>query len=114
MSLKVRLAFPYRKLVGKEEVELDLDSPTKVKEILRMISDKYPGFRYYAEKGTDEQIATHMVILHHDRVLRLDDLVEGGATIQIMAPIAGGQGTLPPFDPLRAARSLKVTQVPLN
>jgi molybdopterin converting factor small subunit len=90
MSVRVRLAFPYRKLVGKEEVELDLNSPTKVRDILRMVSERYPGFRDYAEKGTDEKIAPHMVILLHDRVLRLDDSVEAGETIQIMPPVAGG------------------------
>jgi molybdopterin converting factor small subunit len=90
MSVKVRLSFPYCKLVGKEEVELDLNSPTKVKDILRMVSETHPGFKEYAEKGTDEKIAPHMVILLHDRVLRLDDFVEAGETIQIMAPVAGG------------------------
>jgi molybdopterin converting factor small subunit len=90
MSVKVRFAFPYRKLVGKEEVELDLHSPTKVRDILRMVSEKYPGFKDYAEKATDEKIATHMVILLHDRVLRLDDSVEAGQAIQIMPPVAGG------------------------
>lgn len=99
MSVKVRLAFPYRKLVGKEEVELDLNSPTKVKDILRMVSERYPGFKDYADKDTDERMATHMVILLQDKVLRLEDLVESGATIQIMAPIAGGSGDLSPCDP---------------
>jgi len=93
MSVRVRLAFPYRKLVGREEVELDLDSPAKVREILRMVAERYPGFKEYADKGTDEQIATHMVVLLQDKVLRLEDLVEAGATIQIMAPIAGGSRT---------------------
>lgn len=91
MAVRVRLAFPYRKLVGREEVELEVNSSTKVRDILRMISERYPGFKEYADKGTDEQMATHMVILLQDQVLRLDDPVESDATIQIMAPIAGGQ-----------------------
>jgi molybdopterin converting factor small subunit len=90
MPVKVRLSFPYRKLVGKEEVELDLNSPTKVRDILRMVSEKYPGFKDFADKDTDEKIATHMVILLQDKVLRLEDSVEAGETIQIMAPVAGG------------------------
>jgi len=90
MSVKVRLSFPYRKLVGKEEVELDLNSPTKVRDILKMVSEKHPGFKDFADKDTDEKIATHMVILLQDKVLRLEDSVEAGETIQIMAPVAGG------------------------
>lgn len=90
MAVRVRLAFPYRKLVGREEIELEVNSSTKVRDILRMISERYPGFKEYADKGTDEQMATHMVILLQDQVLRLDDPVESDATIQIMAPIAGG------------------------
>ncbi|MDH7500782.1 MAG: MoaD/ThiS family protein [candidate division NC10 bacterium] len=95
MSVRVRLAFPYRKLVGRDEVELDLDSPAKVREILKMVAERYPGFKEYADKGTDEQISTHMVVLLQDKVLRMEDVVESGATLQVMAPIAGGSGTEP-------------------
>lgn len=90
MSVKVRLSYPYRKLVGKEEVELNLTGPAKVKEILQLLSERHPRFKDYVEKTPDEQMAAHMVILQQDRVLRLEDLVEGGQTIQIMAPVAGG------------------------
>jgi molybdopterin converting factor small subunit len=90
MAVRVRLAFPYRKLVGREVVELEVNSSTRVRDLLSMISERYPGFKEYSDKGTDEQMATHMVILLQDQVLRLDDPVESDATIQIMAPIAGG------------------------
>jgi molybdopterin converting factor small subunit len=91
MPVKVRLAFPYRKVVGREEVELDLHSPTRVKDIIRMVSERYPGFKEYADEGANEEkIATHMVILLQDKVLRLEDLVDSDSTIQIMVPIAGG------------------------
>jgi len=91
MTVKVRFSYPYRKLVGKDEVELEVNGSTKVRELLRMVAERHPGFKEYADKGSDEQMSTHMVILLQDRVLRLEDAVEPGMTIQLMAPIAGGQ-----------------------
>ena len=90
MSVRVRFSYPYRKLVGVEEVELDLTGPSKVKEVLNLLAERHPEFKDYMGKTSDEQMAAHMVILQQDRVLRLEDLVEGGQTIQIMAPVAGG------------------------
>ena len=85
----IRLFGPFEKLAGKE-ITLELERPMTLRELIGRLSTRFPGFALYAEKTNDAELSAHVAFVKDGRVLKLEDRVEKGDTLQVLLPVTGG------------------------
>ncbi len=88
--MKIRFFKPFTELSGREDLELPVKKPIRVKELLRVIAERLPSFEPYVRKEGDEVLSFHVVLVRGDEILKLKDLVADGDVIKILPPISGG------------------------
>jgi molybdopterin converting factor small subunit len=88
--MKVRFFKPFDELSGREEVDLNLKGPVRVRELLGMIEKQVPSFKPYLRKEKDEILNFFVVLVRGDEILRLNDQVSDKDTIKVLPPISGG------------------------
>jgi len=88
--MKIRFFKPFDELSGRDEIDLDLEKPVKVKEILGMIEKKVPPFQKFLRKDEDEVLNFFVVLVRGDEILKLDDTVQNRDTVKVLPPISGG------------------------
>jgi len=88
--MKVRFFKPFDELSGRDEIDLDLKSPVKVKELLAMIERVVPTFQKFLRKDKDEVLNFFVVLVRGDEILKLNDTVQDRDTVKILPPISGG------------------------
>jgi molybdopterin converting factor small subunit len=88
--MKVRFFKPFDELSGKDEIDLDLKRPVKVKEVLGMVEREVPSFQRFLRKEKDEVLNFFVVLVRGDEILKLNDTVEDKDIVKILPPISGG------------------------
>jgi len=88
--MKVRFFKPFDELSGRDEIDLDLKRPVKVKEVLGMIEREVPSFQRFLRKEKDEVLNFFVVLVRGDEILKLNDTVEDKDIVKILPPISGG------------------------
>ena len=88
--MKVRFIKPFDELSGKKEIDLDLQKPIPVKELLRLIEGRLPSFKPYVRKEGDEVQSFFVILVRGDEILHLKDLVGNEDVVKILPPISGG------------------------
>jgi molybdopterin converting factor small subunit len=88
--LKIQFFKPFDELSGREEIDLDLKEPLKVKEVLGMIEREVPSFRRFLQKEKDEVLNFFVVLVRGGEILKLNDTVQNGDTVKVLPPISGG------------------------
>jgi len=88
--MKVQFFKPFDELSGREEMDLNLKEPRKVKEILGMIEKEVPSFRRFLQKEKDEVLNFFVVLVREGEILKLNDTVQNKDTVKIFPPISGG------------------------
>jgi molybdopterin converting factor small subunit len=88
--MKIRFFKPFDELSGRDEIDLDLKGPVKVKEVLGMIEKEVPSFRRFLRKEKDEVLNFFVVLVRGDEILKLNDTVQNRDTVKILPPISGG------------------------
>jgi len=88
--MKVHFFKPFDELSGREEIDLDLEKPVKVKEVLGMIEKEIPSFQRFLQKEKDEVLNFFVVLVRGGEILKLNDTVQNGDTVKILPPISGG------------------------
>jgi molybdopterin converting factor small subunit len=89
-SMKVRFFQPFDELAGKKEIDLDLQKPIPVKELLGILEKRIPSFQPYVRKSSDEVQSFFVILVRGDEVLKLEDLVRDGDVVKVLPPISGG------------------------
>jgi len=88
--MRVRFFKPFDELSGRDEIDLDLKRPVKVKEVLGMIEREVPSFQRFLRKEKDEVLNFFVVLVRGDEILKLNDTVEDKDIVKILPPISGG------------------------
>ena len=88
--MKVRFFKPFDELSGRDEIDLDLKGPVKVKEALGMIEKKVPSFQRFLRKEKDEVLNFFVVLVRGDEILKLNDTVQDKDIVKVLPPISGG------------------------
>jgi molybdopterin converting factor small subunit len=88
--MKVRFFKPFDELSGRDEIDLDLKRPVKVKEVLGMVEREIPSFQRFLRKEKDEVLNFFVVLVRGDEILKLNDTVEDKDIVKILPPISGG------------------------
>ena len=88
--MKVRFFKPFDELSGKDEIDLDLKRPVKVKEVLGMVEREVPSFQRFLRKEKDEVLNFFVVLVRGDEILKLNDTVQDKDVIKVLPPISGG------------------------
>jgi MoaD family protein len=88
--MKVRFFKPFDELSGRDEIDLDLKRPVKVKEVLGMIEKEVPSFQRFLRKEKDEVLNYFVVLVRGDEILKLNDTLQDKDIVKILPPISGG------------------------
>ena len=88
--MKVRFFKPFDELSGRDEIDLDLKRPVKVKEVLGMIEREVPSFQRFLRKEKDEVLNFFVVLVRGGEILKLNDTVQDKDVIKVLPPISGG------------------------
>jgi molybdopterin converting factor small subunit len=104
----VRLAGPLRPYAGGQAtVEVDLDEPAAVRDLLDALEGRHPGLagRVRDERGAVRRHVNVFVGQDHIRDLEgLDTALDGARTVSILPAVSGGAGPVRPSDGGRAFR----------
>lgn len=90
--MKLKLYANLRDIVGKNELEIALETPILLKEFLMSISNDYgEGMQRFLLKGTNE-IANSLIISINGEVIKEYDSIflSNKDEISILLPLAGG------------------------
>ena len=88
--MKVRFFQPFDELSGKKEIDLKLQKPMPVREVLGILEEQIPSFKAYVRKEGDEIQSFFVILVRGDEVLKLEDLVREGDVVKVLPPIRGG------------------------
>ncbi len=88
--MKIRFFKPFDELSGKEEMEIPLTAPVRIRELLGVVEKKLPSFKPYVRKEGDEILNFFVILARGDEILKLDDFVREEDQIKILPPISGG------------------------
>ena len=88
--MKVRFFKPFDEISGRDEMDLDLKGPARVKEVLGAIEKKVPTFHRYLRKEKDEVLNFFVILVRGDEILKLNDWVQDQDTVKVLPPISGG------------------------
>ncbi len=91
-SMKLKLYMNLRDIAGKDELEMDLERPVSLAELLRELSTMYgEKMRKFLLKDTNE-IADSLIITMNDEVVRKHEsvFITNKDEVSILLPLAGG------------------------
>jgi molybdopterin synthase sulfur carrier subunit len=95
MRVRVRFFTRLKEVVGRDELELDVEERADVGVVLRKLSERYgEKFAALLYEGNERMLATHLqVLLDGSNVLGLNGLktrLKGGSELAIIPLIMGG------------------------
>jgi molybdopterin converting factor small subunit len=88
--MKVCFAKPFDELAGKKEIDLEIKGPIEVKDLLKILSGRFPTLRWCFREDRDELLNFSVLLVRGDEVLRLKDMIREQDTVKIFLPISGG------------------------
>jgi MoaD family protein len=90
--MKLKLYMNLRDIAGKDELEMELERPVSLAELLRELSTTYgEKMRKFLLKDTNE-IADSLIITMNDEVVRKHEsvFITNKDEVSILLPLAGG------------------------
>lgn len=88
--MRVEFSQAFEKLVGQPSLEITLAEPITVREVLRLLADRYECFTRYPRYQDDAMLGAHLSVFSSGKFLKLDDPVNDGDTLKIFLPVTGG------------------------
>lgn len=85
----IRFSGPFENLAGKE-ITIPLDRKITLRELLEILSRRYPGFQPYAEKKTDADLFAQAAFVCQGRPLKLDEIINDEDILYVLLPAVGG------------------------
>jgi molybdopterin converting factor small subunit len=89
-SMKIRFYKPFDAVAGREEMEIHLQGPMPLPELLATLKQKIPSFRPYIGQRGDEEIHYHLILVRDGEILRSEDRVYETDVVKVLPPISGG------------------------
>jgi ThiS family len=85
----LRFVGPFEKMTDKE-ISIALKKPVALAELIKLLSERYEGFRPYAEKIGDVDLSTHMAFIRQGRILKVADMLRDDDLLEVVLPATGG------------------------
>lgn len=88
----MRITFypPYRNAVGSDVLELTMDDGATVRDLLRVLGERYPLFTELAQARSDEFLWGQLTVHINEDLAGLDTRLNPADLIDLLPPIAGG------------------------
>jgi len=91
MELTLRFFASFREVVGQKTIVREYDGVSTVGGVLESLTQEYPELKLYDEDGS---LREYITIMRNGRdVIHIDGLdteLEGGETLSLFPPVAGG------------------------
>ncbi len=78
------------KSIAGEQLEIELEHPATLRELLGSLPEPLGRLIPYGEKTTDAQLLANLSFFKGSRLMRIDDPVETDDTILVILPPTGG------------------------
>ncbi|MCB2190806.1 MAG: hypothetical protein KQI62_04530 [Deltaproteobacteria bacterium] len=88
--MRVELSQAFEKLAGTSCIEINLQSPIAMREVLRLLARDYEVFSKYLRYQNDALLGAHLSVFSSGKFLKLDDLVDDGDDLKLFPPVTGG------------------------
>ena len=88
--MKVILFPSSSSVFGNKEVNIDLTENLLVNELLEILEQKAEFLKPYIHKKGGKIIGLRFVLVRGEEILKLNDTISAGDTIEVLPPIAGG------------------------
>jgi len=80
---------PLKSMAG-EQLEVKLEHPVTLRELLGMLPQQLDRLIPYGEKTTDAQLLANLSFFKDNHMVRIDDPIETDDTILVFLPPTGG------------------------
>ena len=84
-----KLSGPLGRMAG-EELDVELDKPTPLKDLLGTLSTRMGALIPYGEKTTEAQLMANLSFFRGNKLIRLEDLIGVEDIILVLLPATGG------------------------
>ncbi len=81
---------PFDEISGQQEIQIDSRSPLQVKDLLKILAEKFPSFQNYVKKEGNEVTNFFAVLVRGNEILKLKDMVYEKDVLKILPPVSGG------------------------
>ena len=78
------------KAMAGEQLEVELEHPVTLRELLASLPEQLGPFIPYGEKTTDAQLLANLSFFRGSHLLRIDEKIETDDTILVFLPATGG------------------------
>ncbi len=85
---------PYRAMIGRDELELDFQPGTPLRRVLEILAEHHPPFRTFAQAPSSEFLWGQLIVHVNDDIAGLDTPIQPSDRLDLLPPIAGGNGSL--------------------
>lgn len=90
MHVQVVAYPPYREGLGAGTLRLQLPDGATLRDVLRELARRSQPFADFADARKDEWLWGQLLVHTRGEIVRLDDRVSDGDTLELLPPIAGG------------------------
>jgi molybdopterin converting factor small subunit len=90
VQLKIVAYPPYRAGLGAEPMRLELPDGSTLGDVLRELARRDRAFTSYATANRDEWLWGQLLVHLCGELVRLDDRLSDGDSLELLPPIAGG------------------------
>ena len=78
------------KSIAGEQIEIELEQPSTLRELLSALPAQLGRLIPYGEKTTDAQLLANLSFFKGNQLMRIDDPIETDDTILVLLPPTGG------------------------
>jgi hypothetical protein len=78
------------KSIAGEQLEVELEHPVTLRELLGRLPDQLERLIPYGEQTTDAQLLANLSFFRHNQLMRIDDTIETDDRILVVLPPTGG------------------------
>jgi molybdopterin converting factor small subunit len=87
----IKFSSPFFMQNGSRNDIIDLEAPVSLRRFLGILRDMYPQMEaYIAADSPETDYGFNFLCIGNGRILRLDDMIANGDTVEIVPPIMGG------------------------
>jgi|GEM_PF-1124729 len=88
--MRVELSQAFEKMAGRPCLEIWLQGPTLMREVLELVARECEVFDKYLLYQDDALLGAHLSVFSAGKFLKLDDPVHDGDTLKLFLPVTGG------------------------
>ncbi|MCF8044068.1 MAG: MoaD/ThiS family protein [Desulfarculaceae bacterium] len=88
--MRVELSQAFEKMAGRPCIEISLQGPTPLRDVLGLLARECEAFTKYLLYRDDALLGAHLSVFSSGKFLKLDDPVDHGDTLKLFLPVTGG------------------------